>query len=104
MGKHDIKYIYSGKNGCRVPVTQDMFGGIQMVFEQLRDLICEMLDVDENAVTMDSVILEDFDADSLDLVEIVMGVEEQFGIEIPDNAIEEFHTVGDVVRYIEDHT
>ena len=75
-----------------------------MVFEQLRDLICEMLDVDENAVTMDSVILEDFDADSLDLVEIVMGVEEQFGIEIPDNAIEEFHTVGDVVRYIEDHT
>ena len=55
-----------------------------MVFEQLRDLICEMLDVDENAVTMD--------------------LEEQFGIEIPDNAIEEFHTVGDVVRYIEDHT
>lgn len=104
MGKHDIKYIYSGKNGRRVPVTPDMFGGIQMVFEQLRDLICEMLDVDENAVTMDSVILEDFDADSLDLVEIVMGVEEQFGIEIPDNAIEEFHTVGDVVRYIEDHT
>lgn len=84
--------------------TRYVWGGYRMVFEQLRDLICEMLDVDENAVTMDSVILEDFDADSLDLVEIVMGVEEQFGIEIPDNAIEEFHTVGDVVRYIEDHT
>ena len=81
-----------------------MFGGIQMVFEQLRDLICEMLDVDENAVTMDSVILEDFDADSLDLVEIVMGVEEQFGIEIPDNAIEEYHTGGEVVRNMEHHT
>ena len=40
----------------------------------------------------------------LDLVEIVMGVEEQLGIEIPDNAIEEFHTVGDVVRFVEDHT
>ena len=75
-----------------------------MIFEQLRDLICEMLDVDAASVTMNSVILEDFDADSLDLVEIVMGVEDRFGIEIPDNAIEEFHTVGDVVRYIEDHT
>lgn len=75
-----------------------------MIFEQLRDLICEMLDVDAASVTMNSVILEDFDADSLDLVEIVMGVEDCFGIEIPDNAIEEFHTVGDVVRYIEDHT
>lgn len=75
-----------------------------MVFEQLRSLICEMLDVEESAVTMNSVILEDFDADSLDLVEIVMGVEDQFGIEIPDETIEQFRTVGDVVHYIEENS
>ncbi len=75
-----------------------------MVFERVRELICSQLDLDEDRVTMDSNILEDFDADSLDLVDLVMSLEDEFGIEVPDDQVENFHTVGDVVRYIEDNT
>ncbi len=75
-----------------------------MVFERVREIICSQLDLDEDRVTMDSDILEDFDADSLDLVDLVMSLEDEFGIEVPDEQVENFHTVGDVVRYIEDNT
>ena len=61
-------------------------------------------DRDEDRVTMDSDILEDFEADSLDLVDLVMSLEDEFGIEVPDDQVENFHTVGDVVRYIEENT
>ena len=62
------------------------------------------LDVDEDRITMESDIAEDFDADSLDLVDLVMSLEDEFGIEVPDEQVENFRTVGDVVRYIEDNT
>ena len=75
-----------------------------MVFERVREIICSQLDLDEDRVTMDSDILEDFEADSLDLVDLVMGLEDEFGIEVPDDQVENFHTVGDVVRYIEENT
>lgn len=75
-----------------------------MVFERVREIICSQLDLDEDRITMDSDILEDFDADSLDLVDLVMSLEDEFGIEVPDDQVENFHTVGDVVRYIEDNT
>ena len=75
-----------------------------MVFERVRELICSQLDLDEDRVTMDSNILGDFDADSLDLVDLVMSLEDESGIEVPDDQVENFHTVGDVVRYIEDNT
>lgn len=75
-----------------------------MVFDRVRELICSQLDLDEERVTMDSNILEDFDADSLDLVDLVMSLEDEYGIEVPDDQVENFHTVGDVVRYIEDNT
>jgi acyl carrier protein len=74
------------------------------VFISLRKIICDQLDIDEERVTLESNILEDFDADSLDIVDIAMSIEDEFGIEVPDDEIENFHTVGDVAQYIEDNT
>ena len=70
-----------------------------MVFERVREIICDQLDLDEDRVTMDSNLLEDFDADSLDIVDLSMTLEDEFGLEMPDDKIEDFHTVGDVVRF-----
>lgn len=75
-----------------------------MVFERIREIICEQLDLDEDRVTMDSNIVTDFDADSLDIVDLVMSLEDEYGLEVPDDEIENFHTVGDIVRYVEDNT
>ena len=72
-------------------------------FERIRELLAEQLDIDEEKITMDSDILEDFEADSLDVVDMVMTLEDEFGVEIPDEDIENFHTVGDVVRFIDDN-
>jgi acyl carrier protein len=72
-------------------------------FERIRELLAEQLDIDEEKITMDSDILEDFEADSLDVVDMVMTLEDEFGVEIPDEDIENFHTVGDVVRFVDDN-
>ena len=74
-----------------------------MVFEKVRALIVEQLDVDESAVTMDTDFMKDLEADSLDAVEIILGVEEEYGIEIPDEIAENFTKVGDIVNYIEEN-
>ena len=71
------------------------------IFERIRSMLAEQLEIDEDRITMDSNIMEDFDADSLDLVDMVMSLEDEFGIEGPDEDVEKFHTVGDVVRFIE---
>ena len=75
-----------------------------MVFERIREIICDQLDLEEDKVTMDSDIMEDFEADSLDVVDLVMSIEDEFGLEVPDAQIENFRTVGDVVRYIEENS
>ena len=75
-----------------------------MVFERIREIICEQLDLEEDSITMDSNIMEDFEADSLDLVDLVMSLEDEFNMEVPDDQIENFSTVGDVVRYIEENS
>lgn len=75
-----------------------------MVFERIREIICDQLDLDEDRVTMESDIVEDFDADSLDVVDLVMSLEDEFGLEVPDEEIENFRTVGDVVHYIEENS
>ena len=69
-----------------------------MVFEKVRDILADQLDLEEDSITMDSSFIEDLGADSLDLVDLVMSLEDEFGLEVPDDAIE---TMGDVVRYIE---
>lgn len=75
-----------------------------MVFVRIREIICDQLDLEEDKVTMDSDIMEDFEADSLDVVDLVMSIEDEFGLEVPDDQIENFRTVGDVVRYIEENS
>jgi acyl carrier protein len=72
-----------------------------MVFEKVKDLIVEQLDVDPDSVTMDTDFMKDLEADSLDAVEIILGVEDEYGIEIPDEVAENFTNVGDIVKYIE---
>ena len=57
--------------------------------------------VDESKITMDSDIVEDFEADSIEMVDIVMDIEDEFGVEIPDDAMETMHRIGDVVEYID---
>ncbi|WP_418453800.1 acyl carrier protein [Allofournierella sp.] len=73
-------------------------------FERIRELLAEQLDIEEEKITMDSDILEDFEADSLDVVDMVMSLEDEFGVEVPDEAVEGLKTVGDVVRYIEENS
>lgn len=75
-----------------------------MVFEKVRELLVDQLDVEEDVVTMEANIQSDLGADSLDIVDLVMSLEEEFDCEIPDEEIENIKTVGDVVRYIEENT
>jgi acyl carrier protein len=72
-----------------------------MVFEKIKELIVEQLDVDASMVTMDTDFMKDLEADSLDAVEIILGVEEEYGIEIPDEVAENFTKVSDIVKYVE---
>ena len=70
------------------------------VFEKLKEIIVEQLGVEENLVTKEATFVDDLSADSLDIVELVMGIEECFNMQIPDEAAEKIVTVGDVVDYI----
>lgn len=74
-----------------------------MTFEKIRDIIVEQLSVDESMVTMDTNLMKDLEADSLDAVEIIMVIEEEFDIEIPDEEAEKFQLVGDLVKYVDDN-
>ncbi len=74
-----------------------------MIFEKVRKIICEQFDLDEDSVTADTLLEDDLEADSLDLVDLVMSFEDEFQIEVPDEEIENIKTVGDIVKYIEEH-
>ena len=73
------------------------------VFEKLQAIIADQLEIDVDDITYASEIIEDLGADSLDIVDLVMSVEDEFGIEVPDEALESISTVEDMVKYIEDH-
>lgn len=72
-----------------------------MIFDKLKDIIVEQLDADEEAVTLTASIQEDLGADSLDIVDLITTIEDEFDISIPDEAVDEIKTVGDIVNYIE---
>ena len=74
-----------------------------MIFEKVRAILCEQLDVDEDSVLMESDIGDDLGADSLDVVDLIMSVEDEFSVEVPDEALENIRTVEDMVKYIEDN-
>lgn len=73
------------------------------VFEKVKAIIVEQLGVAETSVTMESSFIDDLGADSLDIVELVMALEEEFDMEIPDTDAEKVVTVGDVVEYIKEN-
>lgn len=75
-----------------------------MVFKKIQAIICAQLDIEEEKVTMDAVVTDNLGADSLDLVDLVMSIEDEFDMEVPDSEIENLKTVGDIVRYIEAHS
>lgn len=72
------------------------------IFEQIKKILCDQLDLDDEQVTEDSEVIDDLGADSLDIVDLVMTLEEEFDTEIPDEDIENLRTVGDIVKYVED--
>jgi acyl carrier protein len=72
-------------------------------FEEVKGIIVELLGVDESKVTMEAKFREDLEADSLDLVELIMAFEEKFGGEISDEDAQKITTVGEAVGYIEQH-
>lgn len=74
-----------------------------MIFEKVKGILAEQLELDEDSITAESSIIEDLGADSLDIVDLVMSLEDEFDTEIPDEAIENIKTVGDIVHYIEEH-
>ena len=73
-----------------------------MELEQIRKILAEQFSMNEDDITMDTSLTEDIGADSLDLVELVMALEQEFDIEIDDDQVENIKTVGDAVRYIKD--
>ena len=70
------------------------------IFEKVREITAEQLNIDEDQVTLDASFFNDFEADSLDIVELMMALEEEFDMEIPEDDIEKIVTVGDAVEYI----
>ena len=73
------------------------------IFEKVKEIIVEQLGVTETSVTLDASFIDDLGADSLDIVELIMALEEEFDTEIPDSDAEKVVTVGDVVDYIKEH-
>lgn len=74
-----------------------------MIFDKVKEIIADKLSVDEASVTMESTFVDDLGADSLDVVELIMSLEEELEMEIPDEDAAEFITVADVVEYIKTH-
>ena len=72
-----------------------------MVFDKVREILCDQLDLDESTVNEDSNIVEDLGADSLDSVDIILALEDEFDIQIPDEETENIKTVGDLCNYVE---
>ena len=72
-----------------------------MIFEKLKDIIAEQLSVEADDISMDSNIQDDLGADSLDVVDLITTIEDEFDLSIPDEAVEEIKTVGDIVNYVE---
>lgn len=74
------------------------------MFERIRDIVAEQLSIDPSEITEESSFIDDLGADSLDIVELIMALEEEFDMEIPDEDAEKISTVGDVIEYIKAHS
>lgn len=74
----------------------------EAIFNELKEIIVEQLAVDPEEVTLEASFVEDLNADSLDLVELIMEIEEKFGVEVPDDDAEKIVTVADAINYIQE--
>ena len=74
-----------------------------MELEKLKKIIVEVLNVDQDEISEDTTFIDDLGADSLDIFELVMALEEEFGVEIPSEDLEHVTTVGDVINYLKEH-
>ncbi len=75
-----------------------------MIFDKIKEIIIEQLGVEEDVVTAEASIQDDLGADSLDIVDLIQTIEDEYDLSIPDEAVEEIKTVGDIVSYIEKNT
>ena len=76
---------------------------IIMVFEKVAEILSEQLGIDADKISMDSLLEEDLDADSLDAIDVVMSIEDEFQIEVPDEVISSMKSVADIVNFIENN-
>ncbi len=75
-----------------------------MIFEKIKEILAEQLDADIDSMTMDTDIARDLGADSLDVVELLMSIEDEFSVEVPDEEIENIKTIGDLTEYIQNNS
>lgn len=75
-----------------------------MILEKVKNILAEQFDVEEDSITAETTLQDDLGADSLDVVDLLMSIEDEFETEIPDEEVENIHTVGDLVSYIEAHS
>jgi len=98
------KFRIQGLNGSIIHgITQDKIMADKPIDQRVKDIIVEQLGVKADQVTPEAKFIEDLGADSLDTVELIMALEEEFGVEVPDEQAEKLLTVGDVTKYIEDN-
>jgi acyl carrier protein len=101
----DINLEYNiPDRSINITITPFVEGGECMIFEKVKEIIVEQLGVEEEDVAMESSFIDDLGADSLDVVELIMALEEEFDLEIPDSEAEKIQTVGDVVDYIKNNS
>lgn len=75
-----------------------------MTFEKMKSIISNQLEIDSEKITLESNLIEDLGVDSLDLIDLVMSIEDEFEIEVPDTEVENIKTVGDAVKYIDENS
>ena len=73
------------------------------MFEKLKEMLIDQIDVEEDKVTLDANIADDLGADSLDIFELLMAIEEEFGVEVPAEEAEKLSTIGDLIEYLKAH-
>lgn len=74
---------------------------INMIYEKIKNIIVEQFNIDEDSISMETSFRDDLNADSIDLVELIMTLEDEFDLEVEDDEVEDINTVGDAVNYIE---
>mgnify|MGYP003404698817 FL=1 len=74
-----------------------------MVFEKIKLILCEEFEIDDNDISLDAVLSLDLGLSDIDLIDLVMSIEDEFNVELPDEALEAISTVADLVKYIEEN-